>query len=58
MVGDGAMTAGPMGSGPAAGALPWHGGGGTHRRADLLASVRAGAIVLVLLAFLIALILL
>ena len=58
MVGDGAMTAGPMGSGPAAGALPLRGGPGALRRADLLASVRAGAIVLVLLALLIALILL
>lgn len=52
------MTAHPLGSQAGMGALPSHDGSSTYRRADLLASVRAGVIVLVLLIFLMALILL
>ena len=58
MVGDSAMTAHPLGSQAGMSAWTSHDGSSTYRRADLLASVRAGVIVLVLLVFLMALILL
>lgn len=49
------MTARPIG--PFAAASGWHSGSSTYKRAYLLAALRAGAIALVLLTFLLVLVL-